>query len=431
MSILDFFRKPKTKSYDDSDFGAGRVVVINNGVIQYIGSSDNKLSASQVYDMFGKIPTLFDAVEKISSRVAGLSLVLNRDGKVIKEHPVLELLNNPGKNISKTAFWDELSTSFALCYEGWLVARGNVSNPPLELEVMEPYCVDSPISGFRQNGLMPEKIKTDSEKDKKTYMKKLIDGIERYISEDGFSELIPIIGKRYKNDWRGMSKLSVLFEEAIHIRAGNVHNRSLLENGLTSSIILSSKNPDGIDPNKANEFKRTVQEQYQGSRNAGKPIFLPLPFEKVSESTNNKDMDYIQLINMDETRIYRVFNIPLALISDKAMTYSNLEASIPFLYSDAVFPVFNYLADELTIKLLPRYKNIDGFKLGFDKFEIPALYKHHAEMMKELKASQVLTTNEIRAKGGYEEIKGGEDVIIPISVQKLSEIDNVPGYPEV
>ena len=430
MSILDFFRKPEKKNFpDSSDFDSGRIVVVNNGVIEYVGTSDNKLSPSQVYDMFSKIPTLFDAVEKISSRVAGLSLVLTKDGDIIKKHPALDLLNAPGKNISKTAFWDELSTSFALCYEGWLVLRGNISKPPLEMEVLEPYAVDAPTF-IASDALMPDIISTDSKKDCRRYNKKIIDGVERYICRDELNELIPIIGKRYKDDWRGMSKLSVLLEEAIQIRAGNIHNRNLLENGLTSSIILATTNPDGIDPDKASGFKKTVQEQYQGFNNAGKPMFLPLPFTKVSESTNNKDMDYIQLITMDETRIYRVFNIPLPLISDKSMTYSNLEHSIPFLYSDAVFPVFNYLADELTLKLMPRFKNAEGLRIAFDKFEIPALYKSQADTMKELKASNVLTTNEVRAKGGYASIDGGDDIIIPVSVQKLKDIDEPKGYPE-
>jgi len=428
MDLFGRFQKLLGKKEKKSgSFGTERIVIGDNGKIVFMRATNNKITPKQAYDIYGKVSVVYDAVDKISSRVASLNLVMKgKDREIIKEHEFLKLLQNPDTSISKTAFWDRIATSYSLTHEAYIVARGNVKNPPLALETIEPYYVE----GITLKANMPDKLIVNAPNERREYYLKNIDGRERYISNDELNELIPIIGKRYANDWRGMSKLSVLLDESVHIEAGNKHNRSLLENNLTSSKIFSPDTGDSIDEEDGDELRNVIENYYTGYNNAGKPLILPYPLRLLSQGGNIKDMDYANLIAVDETRIYRAYNIPLPLVKDSTMTQANFEVAIPFLYYDAIIPVFSFIADELTIKLLPRYKNSEGLKLSYDEFAIPSLQIAHSKMMSDLKNTECLTRNEIRARGGYEDVEGGDEILVSAGLVSLTD-RKTEGYGEV
>jgi HK97 family phage portal protein len=394
-----------------------RVYGINNGVILFSDTLEHVLSPEKAYLLFEKVAVIFDAVDKNASRVASLTLIL-KDSKlnVIREGAILELLASPDKLKAKSAFWKDMAISDLLTNELWLVARGNVNRPPLALDFIPPYEVFEQAKSSQE--AMPSIIRTQSPKDQRMYYKEVIDGIDRYFSKDGMNELIPIIGMTYKGSWRGLSRLSPLIEEISHIKSGNAHNRGLLENGMTSSSVFS---PDGgdIDVTEGEELSDMLKRHHQGAGNAGKPLILPQSFKLIDKSTTNKDMDYMMLIDVDESRVYRLFNIPLPLVKSSTMTQSNYETAIPFLYSDAVLPCFNGIAEEITMKLLGRFKSKD--ELSFDEFDIPALNAFQVSLMNNLSKTNAVTTNEIRRRGGYESKPNADDIMISAGLVKLND----------
>ena len=404
MAFPRWFSREKKESELD------RIKRLNNGSISYTTETAEKVSPRMAYRIFESVSVVFDAVDKISSRVASLELVMkNADREIIRDHEFLSLAG-------KTKTMTELATSLELCGECFLVARGRADRPALDVEVIEPYCI---IDGEKSsNEEMPRVIRTDSDRDRRAYKR---DDRDRYISKDGLNELIPIVKRKEMRSWRGLSKLSPLVHETIHIQRGNAHNTSLLKNGLKNSIILSPKEGD-IDMEEGNKIRDALEKYHAGSNNVGKPLILPTSFALVSASSSTKDMDYISLIDVDENRIYRIYNIPLPLVKSGTMTQSNYEAAIPFLYSDAVLPAFNFLAEELNLRLIkPRHG--DEFKLTYDEFSIPALARYQTDIMRTMKDTGAVTINEVRTLGGYEAVDGADDIMVSSGTVRLKDMD--------
>jgi phage portal protein BeeE len=219
-----------------------------------------------------------------------------------------------------------------------------------------------------------------------------------------------------------------LVEEVKHIRKGNEHNTSLLNNGLNSSVIMS---PDlsELDEDKGAELANYLKKHHQGSNNAGKPLIMPLPMKVIGQAGNNKDMDYIALIDIDETRVYRTFNIPLALVKTQSMTYSNYEASTPYLYTDAILPVYSSIAEGITNGLFDRYPDLKNMVLTYDKFGIPAMESVFIKSMKELAGTGV-SLNELRSKGGYSPVENGDKPLITAGLKPYDQEDLYSSYPD-
>jgi phage portal protein BeeE len=192
---------------------------------------------------------------------------------------------------------------------------------------------------------------------------------------------------------------------------------------MTSSSVFSPENHE-VDVKDGERLSDMLKRHHQGVGNAGKPLILPQAFKLIDKSTTNKDMDYMMLIDVDENRVYRLFNIPLPLVKSSTMTQSNYETAIPFLYSDAVLPTFNNIAEELTMKLLGRFKTKEV--LSFDEFDIPALNAYQVKIMGDLSKTNAVTTNEIRKRGGYEQKPEADEIMISAGLVKLN--DNSGGY---
>jgi len=411
MKLFSFFKKSGVSEMQN-------IVRLNDGSIEYVSQAPKISTPHMSYRMFEGVSVVYDAVDKIASRVSSLSLVTKNQEKEVVQSPEIEVFQK-----NKTKLWLEMSTSLELTGECFVVLRGRVDRPPLEMQCIEPFAVSSGEAKIGQE--MPDSIRTDSLKDRRTYYNQ--DG--RYISQDGLNELLPIVKRSRMNTWRGLSKLSPLVQEVLHIDSGNSHNSALLRNGLKNSIILSPTEGD-IDIEEGNALKDTLERYHKGSNNAGKPLILPRSFALVSTAGNTRDMDYMALIDTDENRIYRIFNVPLPLVKSGTMTQSNYEVAIPFLYTDAVIPAFSFIAEALTeavIKNRYKSKNI----LTYDEFNIPALNLYQVSLMRSLKETGSVSVNEVRSRGGYAPVDGGDEVMVNSGSVKLSDMDSESwGYNE-
>jgi len=420
--VLNFFRAEQKQDIQDLVQNNNGILKINDGVIQFYETPKRKVYPKNAYNLFQEVSVIFDAVDKISSKAGTIKpIIKNPDGTIDRDHKFLKLLNDD--IVKNLVLSQELTT------ESWLVARGNPSREPLELTTVRSYEIEV-VSVDMRSGTMPAIIKTNSANDKRTYKREAVGLDHKYISEDGLNELIPIIGNKAVDDWRGLSKLSPLVQETLHIKRGNEHNNNVLKNGLTNSATFAPDKGETLDDIEVTMIKDSLINHYSGSQNAGKPLILPLGMNLVSQASNNKDMDYINLIDVDETRIFRLFNIPLPLVKSQSMTKSNFESAMPYLYSEAVLPVYSFILNSISQALFSRYRDLENKTLTFDEFSITALRSSHIETMKKLKETSVNTTNEIRTLGGYESIDDGGDVLINAGLIPLSDlgVEEIPTY---
>src|SRR6056297_1889052 len=96
----------------------------NDGFISFYQDLLRHVYPKQAYSIYGRVSTVYDAVEKISNKVADLKLQLKESNEIIREHEILNLLTRGA--VTKTKMWREITTSALLTSEVYLVLRGRI-----------------------------------------------------------------------------------------------------------------------------------------------------------------------------------------------------------------------------------------------------------------------------------------------------------------
>lgn len=434
MGILDkfFSRRNQEKSYitDYSLSSADDIRVLLLG--QSTGDAIN-VSAREAYSMAQRNADLGDAINRIAKTIAQMVLVIqDEEGEIIYNDPMLDILNNPGETRRRAQFFYDIAESYLLTNELWIVARGNVKRPPLALVPIKPFHV-SVI--FNYSDGLPQTISTESPFDRRTYERQIINGQFRYIDRLELNEIIPVIGATDTIDfWRGRSPLGKLYYDALMSTDGKRHNTALLQNGMRVSAVLSPRGnaSTGVAKEWNQEAVKKIQDHVrsfnQGAGNAGNVLIMGSSSEYQSMIQNNTEMDFIQLLKITKEDIYSAYQIPLPLILSDAMTLNNYTVALRAFYTDAVFPVFDYIADGIYAGLAPRYNVPPNYKLSFSEIDIRGMRQILIENMKELKDTEAVTINEIRSTGGFDSDENGDDILVSANKVPLSMVSEPPTF---
>ena len=397
-----------------------------------LGRSDEaptNIQPRQAYYYAERSSDLGGAVSRITRAISSfLPVISDSEGDVRYDDPLLEIINNPGEMRSRSKFLSEISESYLLTSECWIVARGNINRPPLAIVPIRPYGISIV---FNLTDGMPEIIQTECEYDRRTYTRQIIGGQFRFIDAKQLNEIIPIIGQSNLTDgWRGRSPINKLYYDITMNSSGKRHNKSMLDNGLVPSMVVSprgSGNSQGAPQQWNDKAVETLQKAFrafhQGAGNARNALIVGKPAEVQLMAQNNVDMDFIELLKNSKEAIYNLYQIPLPLILSDAMTLSNYSIALRSFYVDAVFPVYDYIADGLLNALAVRYKSIrPGDTLTFSEIDIRGMRPVLVENMKQLKDTEAVQVNEIRSTGGFDTVEGGEVILIPAGKTTLEAI---------
>lgn len=397
------------------------------------GTLGYNISPLEAYQYYLSVEPLRDSVNRIADAASALPLAISMgsDEELLMDHEVLKKIENPGDEVRKSMLLKELVMSNLLTNESWLIMRGNINNPPVGLSYVRPYNI-SVEGGYDVDG-MPKTLRTDSPRDKRTYHKENVGGEIRYFDKMMMNELCPIIGvSELLEQFRGLSPLTSIREELEQIRGGNIHNSGFLKNGMRPSHTVQAdateiKNAGKSYPTKTqlDDFSESLQKGFQGAGNAGKVLTLPFPAKVDDISTTNKDADYLGLINSAETRIYNQYGIPLAIVSEKAMTLDNYTTALVAFYDNAVIENTSLIFSGISQCMRTRFGESDSFNLTFNPHQVKALQTRAADRMEKLRKGQALSTNEIRATAGYEPADGGDEVLVGANLISIGETEFV------
>jgi hypothetical protein len=276
----------------------------------------------------------------------------------------------------------------------------------------------------------PQTIITNAIDDRRTYERDERGGIFRFIDKLQLNEIIPIIGTSNLSDgWRGRSPLNKLYYDVTMNSAGKRHNKSMLENGMRPSAIVSPKGT-GNAQGAPQEWKEKAVETmvkafrgfHQGAGNAGNVVVAGKPIEYQSMIQSNVDMDFVELLKNSKETIYNLYQIPLPLILSDAMTLSNYSIALRSFYVDAVFPVYDYIASGILNGFAPRFKFNSGDTLGFSEIDIRGMRPVLVDNMKQLKETEAVSVNEIRNVGGFDDEENGDDILVSSNKVTLSSV---------
>jgi HK97 family phage portal protein len=394
-----------------------------------------QVSPRLAYYLSERNADLGGSVEKISKNIAGLKKGLrDEEGDITFEHDILTLLNNPGFGVSGSQFWREITESYLLTQEAWIVARGNITSPPLALVFIRPYEIN--IIMNETDGL-PNVITTESNKDRRTYFRFESGADIRFIDKTGLNEIFPIIGALSLIDnWRGRSPLIKLFYDLKMNTGGKRHNVSLLDNGMRTTAILSPKpsSKEGLtqrwSKKSVDEIQDYTRSFNQGAGNAGNVLILGTPADVQGLSQSNKDMDFLALLQNSQVAIYNLYNIPLPLVLPQTMTLDNYTAANRIYYTKAVFPVYDDLTSGIMNTLGKRYKIPPDSEFSFLEVAIRDLQNVLVENMKNLKETENVSMNEIRKVGGLSDIPGGEVILVSSNKIPFAMVSEPLEFPE-
>jgi len=378
------------------------------GLSPYVSSmifgngSTGLISASSALFLWSISDSIFTAVDYIATPFSQMTYAL-RDKKTHEyisgadAHPLLNLLDNPGYLMDSTEMMYSLMTSFLTCGAAYPKAIGNVKFEPNELRQVYPNKVN----------LIPDKnnyiqaITFSDNEDSNNYIRQMIPKRKTavYQAQNGMAETIQILKAKTRSGVQGTSPLSRVVYQVYSKYFGNQHNSSVLKNGTRPGGLWAPGND--MSQWQFEAFKKEVQEKFTGPQNAGRDIIAPVPVKHENFMLTPQDMDFFNLIDQSEKDIFKVYKIPMPLVSEKTMTMANMENAILALFDLSVIPNSYIVLKRLGDFLLPRYKDGDRFELTFDEKTLPALRFRMMETAKKMREIQAYTDDEIRATTGH------------------------------
>jgi HK97 family phage portal protein len=216
------------------------------------------------------------------------------------------------------------------------------------------------------------------------------------------------------DDWYGLSPLAVA---AVGIDISNLlmeWNAGLLKNDCRPPGAFIGKFK--VDDEERKRLEAEIAERYTGSENAGKPLLLfggDVDYKQFA--FNPRDMDYLNSDKMTTRKIARVYGVAPELIGDsEAKTFANYQEARLALYMDRAIPLAQWLVSEYNNWLTPLFG--DDLRLALDLDAIVAIQEKRGEQYAKLQGAYWLTLNEKRVACGYDEMKGGDVLYIPLGL---------------
>ena len=377
-------------------FGAGEAATPSSALSLYEQSTAVSIPINMIADAF-----------------AVLEPILVVDDKIIRNHPVVNLLTNPSPYYSGELFFEMLAKEYLITGETTFVALGGVRRPPLELQPISGKNITIPEG----EGGTPHHVYVGGNTLTGTYEPKIKRGLLRYF-DGGLRELIRMRNYSTKNNslLRGQSPLLAASKEVRQHILGGTHNVSILEKGGRVSLIFHFD--ADMDDEDFEEAKTRVREQYGGAGAAGEiGVTAGGALDIKSVGVNNRDMDFAVLQKMAVKAVTLQYHVPLPLVTDERQTLNNYREGKVALYDDAVIPLSKRIFGALSDHLLPRYgiSNLNA-RITFDPDQVSALVARRNEELNKRKNIGVESDNEIRALMGREPYEGGNVILKPSSL---------------
>jgi len=422
MKWPNFFTKEKPVVEQKSVLGLsdslGKFLILGNG---------SAVSATRTLQLYNDSTSISIPVNYIADAFSAIVPVVKIDGKIIQDHPVLDLLNKPSPFFTRELFFEMLGKEYLITGETGLVALGGISRPPLELQ---PISVKDFTPNEGSSGLA-RSWSINSNSLAGEYNLLVRNNRARYL-DGNLREFKQIRNYSTKNGslLRGQSVLLAASQEVRQHILGNRHNVSILEKGGRVSLVFHFQ--EDMTTDDFNEVRDRVQERYGGADNAGTiGVTSGGKLDIKDIGTNNKDMDFALLQTMAKQACALVYKVPLPLISTEATSFNNYKESKLALFDDAVLPLANRIFAGLTDLLIPRYGDDPAkVKITFDIDQITALAVRRNEELKLRKELNIESDNELRSLIGREPYQGGDQILkpanlIPVGVDLLSD-DGTP-----
>lgn len=394
------------------------------------GIGESWIAPSLAYKFYHKISPLQGTISKIADAIGTLPLVLrdeNEPDVLIKESDILDILKTPSPLTTKKQFLTNSAISLMLTRSLYIVARGPVMRPPVELVFVHSYNIAIVSDASSE---WPTKITTDIRGDSRDYFREMVKGRWRYFDKMRMNEIFPYISERSEEDsssyFGAISPLTSIKDELLSYSASILGNTASIENSGRPSGIISPKD-DELGEEQYDELKKSLKEEMAGARNSGQIVIVPAAVEAAFPEWAPKDMDYETLQKNVKTNIWNLYSMPFPIVSENNQTFNNAEIGQIAFYDEAVNENWSNLSDALKWILMTRYDMTD-LLIDYNPLEVPALKRRAVSLMKEMAESQVLSVNEARNSGGFVDTPDGDSILVDSKKTTLTSVVEGPSF---
>lgn len=353
-------------------------------------------SASLIRVGFAGNPVGFRCVKLIAEAAAALPLILQDQQQRYEQHPLLALLARPNTAQGRAELLESLFGQLLLTGNAYAEAVAGDQGLPLELHVLRsdrmsvvPGTDGWPI-GF----------------DYKVGARK-----HRFALSETRAAICHFKSFHPQDDHYGLSPLQAA------AMAVDVHNsasrwsKSLLDNAARPSGALVWRGGDGQGMMADDQFRRLsdeIEANYQGARNAGRPMVLEGGLDWKPMGFSPSDMEFHKTKEAAAREISLAFGVPPMLLGIQGdATYANYQEANRAFYRLTVVPLVTRVAAALVTWLT----GFDGAQLTLkpDLDQVAALSSERDAQWARVSSAEFLTRGEKRSLLGLPPETGGSE----------------------
>lgn len=322
--------------------------------------------------------TVHKCVSYIARNAAGIRIALYTDAtkkREIESHPLLDLLNNPNKDMSGNDFIESICAYTLLQGNSYMFAfRLAKQGPPDELWSLNPAMIDIVPDSTRVVGY-DWKVRSPYIR----FEPELVGHTKFWSPDDDLYGLSPV------------EVAGILVDQQLAYRKWNLsltQNYAQPPGAWTTPALLGQK--------ERNTLEQNINQKYNGFKNAGKAPVLDGGLKFESYAVPPAQMAFLEGQQYNAAAIANIYSLAPQIVGDtSASTYSNMEEAKYGSYTEAIFPLMDkVVVGSLNRWLVPMFGK--GLFLSYVKESVETIQK----IMQEQEAAKAERWTKIWLAGG-------------------------------
>ncbi len=393
--VFDFLRRGAGQGAPEAKASATGPVVAWHGAGRVAWSARDTVSLTRTG--FAGNPVGFRSVKLIAEAASALPLVLQDRERRYDTHPLLSLVTRPNPAQGRAELLEALVGQLLLSGDAYVEAVGGDGGVPVELHVLRSDRMK--VVPGRDGWPVAYEYSVGARK-------------HRFDASGALSPICHIRSFHPQDDHYGFAPMQAAATAVDVHNAASRWSKSLLDNAARPSGALVWKGSDGQGVMAQEQFDRLSDEiaaNYQGARNAGRPMVLEGGLDWKPMGFSPSDMEFQKTKDAAAREIALAFGVPPMLLGIQGdATYANYQEANRAFYRLTVLPLATRVAAALS-DWLSGYAG-EALELKPDLDQVPALAAERDAQWARVAAADFLTDAEKRALLGLPALpEGGAD----------------------
>ena len=380
--VFDFLRRGAGSKVPETKASATGPVVAWHNAGRVAWSPRDAVSLTRTG--FSGNPVGFRSVKLIAEAAAALPLVLQDQDQRFDVHPVLSLVKRPNAAQGRAELLEALFGQLLLSGNGYIEAVQGEGGLPLELHVLRsdrmavvpgadgwPIAYDYTVGGKKH----------------------------RFDASGAVSPICHIKSFHPQDDHYGFAPMQAAAMAVDVHNAASRWSKALLDNAARPSGALVWKGSDGHGVMAEDQFRRLsdeIEANYQGARNAGRPMVLEGGLDWKPMGFSPSDMEFQKTKEAAAREIALAYGVPPMLLGIQGdATYANYQEANRAFYRLTVLPLVTRVAATVSDWLSEFSGEVVELKPDLD--QVPALSAERDAQWARVAKADFLTDSEKRA----------------------------------